>query len=143
MTLGKSILGQGESSPCQVLVALAEPEDRKALEQILLDCGFESVSCSTSAEAASMLPSTSFSAVFCQDELPDGSVAEVLRVAQQVGRHLPVVVCARLCDIDRYLAVLDMGAFDYVVAPFRKDDIAWITKWALRKAAEMRSVHAA
>jgi DNA-binding NtrC family response regulator len=122
----------------QALVALADPQDRATIGRILAGCGLHPILCSTSAEARAILASKPISLVFCQESLPDGGFLEVLRAADSSRRKVPIVVCSRLVNADLYLRVMEMGAYDFVVSPYQKADVAWIVEGALRKTAEAR-----
>jgi DNA-binding NtrC family response regulator len=122
--------------PRQALVALADHQDRETIGRILVGCGLHPVLCSTSAEARAILASKTISLVFCQAALPDGGFLEVLRAADSSRRKVPIVVCSRLVDADLYLRAMEMGAYDFVVSPYQKADVAWIAEGALRKVAE-------
>lgn len=69
--------------------------------------------------------------VFAGIALPDGSWVDVLRLAQQSKRFLPVIVVSRMVDVGLYLDAIEKGAFDFVTPPFLTSDLAHIIRSAI------------
>jgi DNA-binding NtrC family response regulator len=65
--------------------------------------------------------------------LPDGTWGDILRLAQQSKRFLPVIVVSRTVDVGLYLDALEKGAFDFVTPPFLASDLAHIVRSAIYK----------
>lgn len=122
----------------RALVALAEVEDRRNLARILAECGFEPVLCSTAGEAREAIASGRIRIVFCGEVILSGGSSDVLRAAQSSGRHIPVIVCSRFYNTRIYLNVMEMGAYDFVVAPYDRTNVAWIAESALRSPDQLQ-----
>jgi DNA-binding NtrC family response regulator len=71
--------------------------------------------------------------VFSGTNLQDGGWADVLALAQQSKRYLPVIVVSQMADAGLYLDVIGKGAFDFVVPPFMISDLAHIVRSAIYK----------
>lgn len=71
--------------------------------------------------------------IFSGVALPDGNWADVLQLAQQARRFLPVIVVSRMTDVELYLDALEKGAFDVVTPPFLASDVAHIIRSAIFK----------
>lgn len=71
--------------------------------------------------------------VFAGIALPDGNWADVLRLAKQSKRFLPVIVVSRMVDVGLYLDAIEKGAFDFVTPPFLTSDLAHIIRAAIYK----------
>lgn len=71
--------------------------------------------------------------VFTGVDLQDGGWAEVLGLAQQSNRYLPVIVVSRAVDVGLYLDTLGRGAFDFITPPFLASDLAHIIRSAIYK----------
>lgn len=80
--------------------------------------------------------------VFTDTELPDGTWAEVIRLA--VGAPIPVnvIVVSRVVDIRKYIQVLESGAFDFMTPPFEAHGLAYVVHAAAENVASRRAVHA-
>ncbi len=71
--------------------------------------------------------------VFAGADLQDGGWADVLALAQQSNRYLPVIVVSRTVDVSIYLEAIGRGAFDFVTPPFLTSDLAHIVRSAIYK----------
>ena len=70
--------------------------------------------------------------VFTDTVLPDGSWAEVVRLARQCAVGTQVIVVSRVVDVDLYIRVLEGHAFDFIVPPFTDSDLAHVVRCATR-----------
>jgi DNA-binding NtrC family response regulator len=68
--------------------------------------------------------------VFTDTQLPDGTWADVLRLAAKTRGLVKVIVVSRVVDIALYLDVLDGGGFDFIVPPFYPAEVAHIVRCA-------------
>jgi DNA-binding NtrC family response regulator len=121
----------------RALIALAETQDGKSLARILAECGFEPVLCSSAGEAREAIASGTIRIVFCGEGIAGGGCRDVLRAAHSGGRNIPVIVCSRLYNTRDYLNVMEMGAYDFLISPYDKTNVAWIAEGALRNAQEL------
>ena len=71
--------------------------------------------------------------VFAGTNLQDGVWDDVLELAQQSKKYLPVIVVSRMVDVAVYLDALGKGAFDFVTPPFLASDLAHIVRSAIYK----------
>jgi DNA-binding NtrC family response regulator len=71
--------------------------------------------------------------VFAGTNLQDGVWVDVLELAQQSKKYLPVIVISRMVDGAVYLDALGRGAFDFVTPPFLASDLAHIVRSAVYK----------
>ena len=117
----------------RALVAIADRENREALIQVLDECGLEPVSCSTIGEVRAILASEANDVLFCDTAFADSSFDDLPRAVSSGELKPPVIVCSRLYDPAVYLEVMNRGAFDFIVYPYRTDDVRWIVGTALRK----------
>ncbi|HTV53992.1 MAG TPA: response regulator [Terriglobia bacterium] len=71
------------------------------------------------------------SVIFTDTVLTDGTWADVERLAKVQDPAVPVIVVSRVVNLRLYLDVLDGGASDFIVPPFRDADVAHVVKGAL------------
>ena len=119
------------------LVAIADRESREALVQVLEVCGFEPISCSTIGEVRGILASEADDVLFCDTAFADSMFDNLPRTLSSGELRTPVIVCSRLYDPAIYLQVMNRGAFDFIVYPYRSDDVKWIVDTAFRKSPEL------
>lgn len=115
----------------QVLLVCSDPEGRGALAEVVAHFGVTTVSASSVREALATLAREPIRLVLCDARLPDGNVRDIL-AASRTARDVSVVVASRLDSWDEYLEAMRWGAFDYIVYPFRREEVKWILEKALR-----------
>jgi FixJ family two-component response regulator len=74
--------------------------------------------------------------VFCDTAFAHDSFEELPRAISSGELIAPVIVCSRLYDPAVYLDVMNRGAFDFIVYPYRTDDVKWVVGTALRRSPE-------
>ena len=118
------------------LVAISDRENREALVQALAACGFEPIFCSTLGEVRAILASEATDVLFCDTAFADGSFDDLPRDISSGELRPPVIVCSRVYDPAIYLEVVYRGAFDFIVYPYRADEVRWILGTAFRIPSE-------
>lgn len=111
------------SRPLEVLVTCFRPEDRHALARMLVRCGLKPVLSASVERSRGLLARRPVRLIFCDDELPDGSVARLLEEVRNGHSGIPVVVISRLENWDEYLRAMRLGAFDYISSPLRRAEV--------------------
>jgi DNA-binding NtrC family response regulator len=120
----------------RALVAIADRENQEALIQVLAVCGVESICCSTIGGVKELLASEATDVLFCDTAFADSIFEDLPRATGCGESRTPVVVCSRFYDPAVYLDVMNRGAFDFIVYPYRTDDVKWVVGTALRKSPE-------
>jgi DNA-binding NtrC family response regulator len=80
--------------------------------------------------------------VFTDTQLPDGTWADILAVAENAKLPVNVIVVARLVDTRFYVEAIETGAFDFIAPPFNATDLAYVVRSAIENAVARRSTHA-
>jgi DNA-binding NtrC family response regulator len=120
----------------RALVAIVDPENREALIQVLEVCGLEPICCSTIGEVRTLLASEATDVLFCDTAFAHDSFDDLPRAINSGEVIAPVIVCSRLYDPADYLEVMYRGAFDFIVFPYRTDEVRWILDTAFRRSAD-------
>ena len=120
----------------RALVAIANLENREALIQVLEVCGLEPICCSTIGEVKMLLASEAADVLFCDTAFADSIFDDPPRAVRSRKQSTPMIVCSRLYDPAVYLDVMNRGAFDFIVYPYRIDDVKWVVGTALRRNSE-------
>jgi len=114
-----------------VLLVSAGGGTHTALRSVLDDAGVPVRFARSCAEAQKIIKDLRIPAVLFSDtDLPDGTWMDVLALATQGQRRLPVVVVSRVVDINLYITALESGASDFIVPPFFRQDIAHVLQCA-------------
>lgn len=119
---------------------LVHDEERPVaeLEPLLESLGIEVLQARSCAEAeAALVCAEPPVLIFTDTVLSDGTWADVQSLAEHPG--VPVIVVSRFVDLPFYLEVLESGASDYIVPPFREADLAWVVESALMDRSQIPS----
>jgi len=124
----------------QVLLVHHNSDTLRDLQQVLERQGVhvaQGVSC---ADAKRLLGGNSpFPIVFSEAQLPDGTWADILALAEKAARPINVIVVARLVDTRFYVEAIEAGAFDFIAPPFNSTDIRYVVRTALDNVIARRT----
>lgn len=116
------------------LLVHTRDETSQTLERILRLLSIKVLQARNCQEASLLLKGQrTTDLVFTGANLPDGSWADVLAMAQKSKSYMPVIVVSRMVDVGLYLDALGRGAFDLVTPPFVASDLAHIIRSAIYK----------
>ncbi|MBI1941083.1 MAG: response regulator [Acidobacteria bacterium] len=76
--------------------------------------------------------------VFTDSQLPDGTWADVVRLAGKAPTPASVIVVSRLVDVQLYLDALEYGAFDFIAPPFEPRELAHVVECAVANTLSLR-----
>ena len=99
----------------RALVVSSEVEVRKPLLRSLQWLQVDAIVCADLREAEEALSEHFVDVVFCDDRLPDGSYADLLRRSSSKAPR--IVVTTRTGDWELYFEALGKGAFDVIQSP--------------------------
>ncbi len=124
------------SQPKSILLATSDPENGRALLDLISPCGRTIVQASSVPEAEEAL-SDGIWLAFCEDRLPGGGYGEFLRRSKLTGSEVPVVVSSSLGGPEQYLEAMRLGAHDYITVPYQAGAIDLILR---HRCEERRSL---
>ena len=115
------------------LLVYDQDDPVRSLEGILISHGITTLRSHKCSETRAIFRSLTLPSIVMTDiSLPDGTWEDVLTAA----RAVPVIVVSRTLNISLYLDVLEKGALDFVVPPFRSSDLAYIIRAANLKHSD-------
>jgi len=115
----------------KALVACCECGNRQMLVNLIARCGLHPVVATSTRDVVSKLGGESVCVAFCQDDLPGDGYKAVLKAAEQYA--VPVVICSRLADTERYLESMQLGAFDFICSPYHSPEVSALALSTLRR----------
>ncbi len=114
-----------------IVIACPDLASRDRLITLVLRKGFEPMLASTLREAILLLEHEEIALVICQASFDDGDFRELLRSAARIGPMPPIIVCADWYVPGAHVEAIELGAFDYLTCPFRRDAVEAIVDKAL------------
>ncbi len=114
----------------KILVVDDERAIRQALEMWLRTKRYGVSSAETVAGGDRLLKSDRFDLVFLDIRLPDGDGIELLERIQKMPDRPQVVMMTGQATLDSVIAAMRLGAFDYLLKPFGKDNIEVVIRRA-------------
>jgi DNA-binding NtrC family response regulator len=128
-------------NPSPILIVSCRPENRKTLERVFEGLPIDSHCAPSVEDARAALKSRSFSVVFCEERLFDGSYRDLLHDMCSTEAPLFVVM---LCtgEWEEYLEALRLGAEEVLRCPLQPTDIDLALIHALRGNAHRSEMEA-
>lgn len=122
----------------KILVVDDEKGVREFLEILLVKEGFDVELATTKEEAMSQIASKKFDLAIIdlklKDKSGDESGLDVLRELKKINPETEVLIITAYASLDSAVEALKLGAFDYLIKPFKVEEI----KILLRKALEQK-----
>jgi len=117
-----------------IVIACPDLASRARLITLALRKGFEPELASTLRETILLLGHEEIALVICQTSFHDGDFRELLRAAVRFGPAPPIIVCADWYEPGAHVEAIELGAFDYLTCPFRRDAVEAVVDRALRQS---------
>jgi DNA-binding response OmpR family regulator len=105
---------------------------RRALKRLFELEGYGVDLAADGTSGLELLRKTTPSALLLDLGLPDISGQEICRTIIQVAPTLPIIVLSAKTDLVERVALLEMGAYDYVIKPFSPRELLTRVRAALR-----------
>jgi len=80
--------------------------------------------------------------VFTEALLPDGTWADIVKLALEALKPVKVIVVSRLIDVTLYVQTMGGGAFDFIVPPMTSDELAHVLACAVESVMDLRRTQA-
>jgi DNA-binding NtrC family response regulator len=100
----------------------------------LLEGNYQCQEASTAEEALRKLQAQSFDVVLTDISMPGLSGSELLQRARELYPDTPVIIMSGLSDQEQAHSLINRGAFDYLLKPFRLE----VVEESVKRAIEQR-----
>jgi DNA-binding NtrC family response regulator len=100
----------------------------------LLEGNYQCQEASTAEEALRKLQAQRFDVVLTDISMPGLSGAELLQRARELYPETPVIIMSGLSDQEQAHSLMSLGAFDYLLKPFRLE----VVEESVKRAVEQR-----
>ncbi|MDT5122162.1 MAG: two-component system, cell cycle sensor histidine kinase and response regulator CckA [Acidobacteriota bacterium] len=121
----------------QILVVDDEVELKNALVEMLNAQGYVTVGCDSGAEALEALRKQNFDVLLSDLMMPGMDGVTLLRSALEIDQNLVCIIMTGQGTIQTAVDAMKVGAFDYVLKPFRLQALLPV----LTRAINMRRLH--
>lgn len=124
----------------RILIAEDNPDMREMVAELLEDAGFHIVTAANGREAQLQMARTNemIDLVITDVMMPEMQGDELLSLVRQRRPEAPVIVITAFGSVEQAVEMVKAGAFQYLVKPFKNDDLLRAVEEALRKSAPHR-----
>ena len=118
---------------CRKSILLVDPdrEFQKAMTKILKNSGYEIVAARDGREALNVLSDRTVDLVISALNMPRLDGIELMEEINRIRVRTPVIFVTACGDVESYMRVMNMGAFDYLNGAVRGPEILHATRRAL------------
>ncbi len=113
-----------------VLSIFNNGKDHQSLRAIFDHTNWRMTGVSSCREAIERLADGRIGVVICDAKLPDGSWKSFLRNLRELPSPPLLIVASGNDDVNLWAEVLNLGAYDVLVKPFRQDEVIRIVSLA-------------
>ncbi len=106
-----------------ILIVDDEPNYLVILSELLRDEGFEIFTAPGGAEGLALVREVDLDLVITDMQMPGMDGLQFLRAIKKVNNDLPVVMITAFAEVDRAVAAMQAGAFNYLAKPFSNDEL--------------------
>jgi two-component system response regulator HydG len=127
---------QGELAMRDMKAILIVDEDRgfrKVVGKMLEKEGYRIVGADDGQTAISLLLEQPFDIVISELRLPDLDGIELMKQVNRKNTDLPVIFITAYGEVDSYMTLMNMGAYDYLNKPAPEKELLRIVKTASHK----------
>lgn len=116
-----------------ILIVDDEKNYLLVLEALLVDAGYEIITCDSASQALEVTSSYDLDLVITDMRMPGVDGMEFLAQLQGRQPELPVIMMTAYATVEKAVEAMKRGAFDYITKPFKNEELIL----TIRKAIEM------
>ncbi len=106
-----------------ILVVDDEPNYRLILSELLKDENYEVFTAGSGAEAMKVLRETDLDLIITDMLMPGMTGLELLTEAKIFDPDLPIIMITAFGEVEKAVAAMQAGAFNYLTKPFNNDEL--------------------
>jgi DNA-binding NtrC family response regulator len=121
------------SNKSKILIIDDEPDMLSACAKIISILGNDPVPVADVKKAIRKLEEEEFDLIFSDLLMPEYDGMEVLEICQKLAPNTPVIIFSAYGTIDRAVAAMKAGAFDFIEKPFDANNLKILIEKGLRQ----------
>jgi len=123
------------------VILLVEPDQelREVMKDTLEKSGYDIVPANDGLEALTILSSTTMDLIISAMRMPNLDGTELMEEIIRIKMNVPVIFMTAYGDVESYMDVMNMGAFDYLNKPVGREEMLGLVEKALGSGAPARS----
>ena len=106
-----------------ILIVDDEPNYLIILSELLRDEGFEIFTAPGGKEGMEIVQEVDLDLVITDMQMPGMNGLELLDRIKEKNSHLPVIMITAFAEVDKAVAAMQAGAFNYLAKPFSNDEL--------------------
>jgi DNA-binding NtrC family response regulator len=116
-----------------ILLVEPEREVRKGLSQPLEKSGYTVVAARDGQEALDILSNKVFDLIISALNMPNVDGMQLMRELKRTKKGIPVIFITAYGDVESYMDLMNMGAFDYLNTPVEERELLRVARSAVEK----------
>jgi two-component system, NtrC family, response regulator len=121
-----------------ILIVDDEPNYLVILSELLRDDGFEVFTAPGGAEGLELVRDVDLDLVITDMQMPAMNGLQLLEAIKKVNSHLPIIIITAFAEVDKAVAAMQAGAFNYLAKPFSNDELIVTINKALQHYSLIR-----
>ena len=122
-----------KSPPCRVLVVDDEPLIRELLMECLEIAGLDAESADCGPAALKLLKTESFDLILTDMKMPEMTGLELIRRIRDLDEDVAIIMMTGFGTVESAIEAMKLGSFDYILKPFKTEQILSLVTRALRE----------
>ncbi len=106
-----------------ILIVDDEPNYLVILSELLRDEGFEIFTAANGAEGLALVREVDLDMVITDMQMPGIDGLQLLQAVKKINPDLPVVMITAFAEVEKAVAAMQAGAFNYLAKPFSNDEL--------------------
>ena len=121
-----------------VLVVDDEPNYLIVISELLREEGYEVLTAQHGEEALKITKETDLDLVITDMRMPEMDGLDLLKAIKAHNKELPVIMATAFGEVEKAVAAMQAGAFNYLTKPFNNDELVLNVKKAVEHYAVLR-----